>query len=122
MGETIATPGIQRWKSGGCNYFLKRIGTKYEVQKHHTFVLGLEAYYTQMERYEYIAGIEFNNSEAVDLMDRIARFNGMPSYTAQLQRWALVEDLLDREEQTSLHSKQFVIDKLREILKATGKK
>jgi hypothetical protein len=122
MGETIATPGIQRWKSGRCHYFLKRIGTKYEVQNHNTFVLGLESYLPNMGRYEFHTSIEFNNSEAVDLMDRIAKFNGMPSYTAQLQRWALIEDLLDKEEGSKVHSKQFLIDKLREILKVTGKK
>lgn len=122
MGETISTPGMQRWKSGRCNYFLKRIGTKDQVQKHHTFVLGLEAYMDRMERYEFLTSIEFDNSEAVDLMDRIAKFNGMPSYTAQLQRWAIIEDLLDKEEGTKLHSKQFLIDKIREILKVTGKK
>ncbi|UDL16610.1 hypothetical protein SEA_ATUIN_216 [Arthrobacter phage Atuin] len=122
MGETIETPGMQRWQSGRCRYFLKRIGTKDEVQKHHTFVLGLEAYMDRMERYEFLTSIEFDNSEAVDLMDRIAKFNGMPSYTAQLQRWALIEDILDREDGNKAHSKQFVIDKIREILKVTGKK
>lgn len=122
MGETIATPGIVRWESGGSHYFLKRIGTKYEVQKHHTFVLGREAWMQTMGRYELMNSMEFNNSEAVELIDRIANFNGMPSYTAQLQRWSLIEDMLDREEGNKVHSKQFLIDKLREIMKVTGKK
>lgn len=122
MSETIETPGMVRWNSGRCHYFLKRIGTKYEVQKHNTFVLGREVLVGPEQRHEFATSIEFENEEAVELMDRICKFNGMPTYTAQLQRWALVEDLLDREQDSRIHSKKYVIDKIREILKATEKK
>lgn len=119
MGGTIETPGMVRWEDGGQHYFLKRIGTTYEVMKHHTFVLGREIKIGPEQRYEFATSIEFSNSNALVLLDQIAKFNGMPTYTAQLQRWALIEDLLDRMETSGLHSKADLIKKIRTILKET---
>jgi hypothetical protein len=118
MGETIETPGMVRWDSGRCHYFLKRIGTKYEVHKHNTFVLGLEILLGPEQRHEFATSIEFSNEGALELIDRIAKFNGMPTYTAQLQRWALIEDVLDSMERTN-QPKSALIGKIRQILKVT---
>jgi hypothetical protein len=78
-GETIKTPGMIRWFNNS-HYFLKRIGTRSAVTKPHTFVLGLENRFGD-DAYSYSCGIEFDNDEAPDLMDRIASFNGLPKYT-----------------------------------------
>lgn len=118
MGETIETPGMVRWDSGGSHYFLKRIGTKYTVQKHNTFVLGLEVLVGPEKRYEFATSIEFSNDEALELIDRICKFNGMPTYTAQLQRWALIEDVLDSFEGIR-QTKAQLITKIRQILETT---
>lgn len=78
-GETIETPGMMRWFNNS-HYFLKRIGTRRTVTKPNTFVLGLETRFGS-DAYSYISGIEFDNDEAPDLMDRISEFNGLPKYT-----------------------------------------
>lgn len=79
-GETIETPGMVRWFNNS-HYFLKRIGTSSAISKPNTFVLGLENRFGD-NAYSYSCGIEFDNDEAPDLMDRIADFNGLPKYTA----------------------------------------
>jgi hypothetical protein len=79
-GETIETPGMVRWFNNS-HYFLKRIGTSSAVTKPNTFVLGLENRFGD-NAYSYSCGIEFDNDEAPDLMDRIADFNGLTKYTS----------------------------------------
>lgn len=83
-GETIETPGMVRWFNNS-HYFLKRIGTSSAVTKPNTFVLGLENRFGD-NAYSYSCGIEFDNDDAPDLLDRIADFNGLPSYTDLLEQ------------------------------------
>lgn len=93
-GETIETPGMVRWFNNS-HYFLKRIGTRSVVTKPDTFVLGLETRFGD-SAYSYISGIEFDNDEAPDLMDRIATFNGRPKYTDLLKTRSAVEHIIER--------------------------
>jgi hypothetical protein len=122
MASTIETPGMVRWNSNSNrHYFIKwmDIGTsKYTTLRPRKFVLGTEQP-AAGGKLEYLTGIQFDASEAVELIDRLASFNGMPSYTAQLQRWELIEHLLDSMEESKLHSKADLIKKIREILKVT---
>lgn len=95
-GETKETPGMVRWYNDS-HYFLKRIGTRAMITKPNTFVLGLESRFGD-DAYSYSCGIEFDNDEAPDLMDRIADFNGLPKYTDLLNKVRLFQAMVDRAE------------------------
>lgn len=116
--ETKETPGMVRWFNNS-HYFLKRIGTRTTVTKPDTFVLGLEHRFGD-NAYSYSCGIEFDNDEAPDLMDRIAKFNNLPTYTelleVALKTAALLKDM-DRMDQTE---DRYARRKLRDILKGFG--
>lgn len=93
-GGTIETPGMVRWFNNS-HYFLKRIGTMFAVTKPNTFVLGLENRFGD-NSYSYSCGIEFDNDEAPDLMDRIAEFNDLPKYTDLVKTREAVEHVIER--------------------------
>lgn len=113
--ETIETPGMVRWVNGS-HYFLKRIGTSAKVHKPNTFVLGLEHRFGD-NAYSYSCGIEFDNDEAPDLMDRIAKFNDLPTYTELLEVYNKTKKLYDEEEPSAGIPEYHIFDKLKAILK-----
>jgi hypothetical protein len=122
MASTIETPGMVRWKSGtNRHYFLKwlEIGTsQYTTLRPRKFVLGTEQP-AAGGKMEYLTGIQFDASESVELLDRLASFTGAPTYTAQLQRWELIEHLMDSAEKDRKLTKADIISRVREILKVT---
>lgn len=113
-GETIETPGMVRWYNE-THYFLKRIGTPDKVTKPNTFVLGMEHRFGD-NAYSYSCGIEFDNDEAPDLMDRIAKFNDLPTYTELLEVYNKVKNLYDTEEPSAGPPEYHLMDKLKDIL------
>lgn len=89
-GKTIETPGMVRWYNDS-HYFLKRRNPESK-----RFVLGLENRFGQDGAYEYSTSIEFDNNEAPDLMDRIAKFNGLPTYTELTKTREALEHIIGR--------------------------
>jgi hypothetical protein len=115
-GQTIESPGMVRWYSKPCHYFLKRIGNMWDgVTKPNTFVLGLE---NRMGdgAYAFNTSIEFDNDEAPDLMDRIASFNGLPTYTGLLKTTDKVNALVKELERMDRREDRHVLEALRGIL------
>lgn len=116
-GQTIESPGMVRWYSKPCHYFLKRIGNMWDgVTKPNTFVLGLENRIGD-GAYMFSTSIEFDNDEAPDLMDRIAEFNELPKYTDLLAISMKVDDLLKDMDRMDQQNDLYARRKLRDILK-----
>lgn len=101
-GETKETPGMVRWYNDS-HYFLKR-----RTPESTRFVLGLENRWGQDGAYEYSTSIEFDNDEAPDLMDRIAKFNNLPKYTDLLEKVTKLQELVDRSEEVPERKKSDV--------------
>ena len=76
-GETKETPGMVRW-SNDSEYFIKRRPDSKRFQ------IGLESKIAD-GTYIFHTSIEFDDDEAPDLMDRIAKFNDLPTYSALLK-------------------------------------
>lgn len=115
-GQTIESPGMMRWYSKPCHYFLKRIGNMAQgVTKPDTFVLGLE-HRMGDGAYAFNTSIEFDNDEAPDLMDRIATFNDLPTYTGLLKTAAEVNALVKELERMDRPEDRRILETLRDIL------
>lgn len=126
--ETVETPGMRRWESGKHRYYIRWAqaltggntyrtleGAVYNVPDTKSFILGEEVFSHATNKYQHVRGVEYNTSEALPLLDQITAFHGMPTYTAQLQRWSLLEDLLDSADATTVPEN--FIQKIRSILK-----
>lgn len=119
IGETIETPGMVRWYSKPCHYYLK----KFDVPNPKFFRLGLE-HRIGDGAYIFDSDIEFDISEAPDLMDRIAEFNGLPKYTDLLDKSTELLELRTRleglaaslEMTGTLHGKLATPQDIRDIL------
>jgi hypothetical protein len=122
MASTIETPGMVRWNSNSRRYYFLRwqeVGeSNYTTLRPRKFVLGTEQP-AAGGTMEYLTGIQFDASEMVELLDKLSRFGGMPSYTAQLQRWELIEHLMDQAETDRTITKADILSRVREILKVT---
>lgn len=116
--KTPETPGMRRWTGGTHRYFIRWAqkltggsyitsdGKVYNVPDTERFVLGEEVLInTETNEHTQISQIEFRTTDAQTLLDNVAALNGMPTYTAQLQRWALLEDLLDSVEKKQYDGK-----------------
>ena len=90
IGETHETPGMVRWVSGPCHYFIKHNSPGRPI-----FALGFEHRIGDLA-YIFDTSIEFDDDEAPDLMDRIADFQGLPKYTDLLKTREALEHILVR--------------------------
>lgn len=114
-GQTIESPGMVRWYNES-HYFLKRIGNMWDgIRKPNTFVLGLENRYGD-GAYIFSNSIEFDNDEAPDLMDRIAAFNDLPTYTELMKSVAAINALVKDMERTDRIEDRYLMNRLRAIL------
>jgi hypothetical protein len=110
IGETTETPDMVRWVSGGSHYFLK-----HKAPGRPIFALGLEHRIGDLA-YIFDTSIEFDDDEAPDLMDRIAKFHDLPTYTELLEVYSKVKNLYDFEEPSAGPPEYHLMDKLKDIL------
>jgi hypothetical protein len=110
IGETTETPDMVRWVSGGSHYFLKHTSPGRPI-----FALGLEHRIGDLA-YIFDTSIEFDNDEAPDLMDRIAAFNDLPTYTELVKSVAAINALVKDLERTDRPEDRHILNRLRAIL------
>ena len=110
IGETKEVPGMVRWVSGNSHYFLKHRQTGRPI-----FALGLEHRIAD-GAYIFDTSIEFDDDEAPDLMDRIASFVDLPTYTELMEVTDKLNSLLKETERMDRSEDYYFRDKLRDIL------
>jgi hypothetical protein len=91
INETREVPGMIRWYSKPCHYFIKNRGP--EDKKF--FKIGLESQIAD-GTYVWHEDIEFDVTEAPDLMDKICEFNGLPTYSGLLETRRKLDELMHR--------------------------
>jgi hypothetical protein len=109
-GKTIETPGMVRWYNDS-HYFLKR-----RTPEATRWVLGLETRFGQDGAYEFLTSIEFDNDETVDIIDRIATFNDLPTYTELMEVHDKLSALLRETERMDQSQDYYFRNKMRDIL------
>jgi len=110
VGATNEVPGMVRWVSGESHYFLKHNSPGRPI-----FALGLEHRIGDMA-YIFDTSIEFDDDEAVDLIDRIASFQDLPTYSELMDVSSKLNALLLETERMDRPEDRYFRDKLRDIL------